>query len=389
MKKVFCILLLWPFLAQAQWNLSPEAQIHVLTCGPYQGELYSAFGHSAIRVHDPAIGLDFIYNYGVFDYDQPNFYLNFARGYLHYQLDVSAYERFKMLYIQEDRYIHEQVLNLTAAEKQKFFDFLQWNAREENKYYYYDYFYDNCATRIRDALAHVFGDRVQFEGDYITTDYTIRDLCDIYLQYQPWGDLGIDLCLGLPMDKRATPYEYMFLPDYLESGLNHAYITRDGEREPLVKETIRTYESRDPVKPDTFFTPLVLTSLLLLIGLLITFRALRKKKNAFWWDAILMSLVGLVGWLLVILWFATDHKAAAQNFNLLWAIPFYFPMALLLLKKRKSSFLRLFFILTLITHVLALVLWPWWPQDLHEAWIPLTLLLAVRSYVIQRKLAAV
>ncbi|MGB0177741.1 MAG: DUF4105 domain-containing protein, partial [Owenweeksia sp.] len=361
MKKALWLLTFLPLFASAQWQLSPKAEIHVLTCGPYQGELYSAFGHSAVRVYDPQNGIDFLYNYGVFDYDQPNFYLNFARGFLNYQLDVMAYDRFKAFYIEEDRYIHEQVLNLSPEEKQEFFDFLQWNARPDNKYYSYDYFYDNCATRIRDALANVLGERLQFEGDYITIDYSIRDLCDIYLQYQPWGDLGIDLCLGLPMDKKATPYEYMFLPDYLESGLNHAYLYRDGVKRPLVKETIITYSSRDPLKPRTFFTPIVFTSLILLIGLFITYRAFRKKKNAFGFDTFLMSITGLLGWFLLALWLATDHKAAACNFNLLWAFPLYFPMALLLLKKRRPAYLRLFFRLTFWIHLITLLIWPWWP----------------------------
>ncbi len=386
MKKAFWLLIVLPFFSSAQWQLSPKAQIHVVSCGPYQGELYSAFGHSAIRVYDPVNGIDFLYNYGVFDYDQPNFYLNFARGFLNYQLNISTYNQFRAYYIQQDRFIHEQVLNLRLTEKQELFDFLQWNAKPEHKFYSYDYFYDNCATRIRDALVNVFGDQLVFEGDYITSDYTIRDLCDIYLQYQPWGDLGIDLCLGLPMDKKATPYEYMFLPDYLESGLNHAYIFRNGQKVPLVEKTIETYQSLNSSKPYTFFTPLVMTSLLLVLGLLITYWSLRKKRTVYWFDALLMSVAGLLGWLLLLLWLATNHTAAAQNFNLLWAIPLYFPMALFLLKQKKPGFLKGFFRFTLFLHVITLVLWPWWPQDLHEAWIPMVILLGIRSYSIQRKL---
>ncbi|MEJ2005805.1 MAG: DUF4105 domain-containing protein, partial [Cyclobacteriaceae bacterium] len=237
------ILLLVGFAAVGQIRLSESAEIRVLTCGPYQGELYSAFGHSAIRVYDPDVGIDYLFNYGVFDFDQPNFYLNFARGFLHYQLAVTDYRYFRDAYISRNRYIHEQVLNLNAGEKQAFFDFLQWNMKPENRYYYYDYFYDNCATRVRDALVRTFGDSIEFDGSYIDTEYTIRDLTDIYLQQQPWGDLGIDLCLGLPMDTVASPYMYMFLPDYIEKEFDNAYIIRKGSRIPLVKETIVTYEA--------------------------------------------------------------------------------------------------------------------------------------------------
>ncbi|MEQ8575940.1 MAG: DUF4105 domain-containing protein, partial [Fulvivirga sp.] len=166
-------------------QLSEKAEINILTCGPFQGELYSAFGHSAIRVYDPVNGLDLLYNYGVFDFDQPNFYLNFARGNLNYKLAVMDYTRFRDYYIYYNRYIHEQVLNLNIEQKQKLFDFLQWNMKPENQYYLYDYFYDNCATRVRDALITTFGDDITFDGSYIETDYTIRDLTDIYLAQQP------------------------------------------------------------------------------------------------------------------------------------------------------------------------------------------------------------
>ncbi|MDZ7847186.1 MAG: DUF4105 domain-containing protein [Owenweeksia sp.] len=130
-KHLLSFLLLLPCMLSAQWQLSEQAEIHVITCGPYQGELYSAFGHSAIRVHYPEHRLDVVFNYGVFNYNQPNFYLNFARGYLYYRLSVSAYQGFRDFYISENRYIHEQVLNLSLAQKQSLFSFLQWNAEPE------------------------------------------------------------------------------------------------------------------------------------------------------------------------------------------------------------------------------------------------------------------
>src|SRR5690606_1825231 len=110
--------------------------------------------------------------------------------------------------------------------------------------YRYDYFYDNCATKMPDILAHVFGDTIEFDGSHIRTDYSIRELTDLYLRLQPWGDLGIDICLGLPIDKQATPYEYMFLPDYVEAGMANATILKNGIREPLVKSRTVIYESR-------------------------------------------------------------------------------------------------------------------------------------------------
>ncbi len=195
--------------------LSPSAEISIITCGPWQGEVYAAFGHSAIRVHDPSLGLDDAYNYGVFDFNQPNFYLNFTRGFLYYKLGVYSYPDFRDYYKYYNRYINEQVLDLSQDQKQAIYNYLEWNAKPENETYRYDYFYNNCATRVRDVFADVLKDSIQFDGSFITTHYTIRELTDLYLKYQPWGDLGIDIGLGLPMDKIAAPYEYMFLPDYI------------------------------------------------------------------------------------------------------------------------------------------------------------------------------
>lgn len=383
-KYLLLILLLTNVLAHAQVQLSDKAEIRVVTCGPYQGELYSAFGHSAVRVVDPTQAIDWIYNYGVFNFNQPNFYLNFAKGHLNYRLAVSRYKPFVESYIEENRYVHEQVLNLSPAQNQKLFDFLQWNSQEENMYYNYDYFYDNCATRVRDAVKKTFGDSVKFEGGYISTNYTIRELCDIYLGQQPWGDLGIDLCLGLPMDKPATPWMYMFLPDYIESGFEHAYIQGpNGQTQKLVKETDVVFEAI-PEKAETNFNqPWLYFAAFLVLGLLITYQGYSAKHGMYWFDAVVFSIVGLIGWLLFILWVATDHRAAAQNMNILWAVPLHFPVALILLKKKKPNWLKPYFTLTGLVAFITLITWAWLPQALNPSLIPLVILLMIRAVYIR------
>ena len=386
MKQVVIILLLFtcPIAAWSQIQLSPQAEIHVLTCGPYQPELYSAFGHSAVRVTDPANNIDLLYNYGVFDFDQPNFYLNFARGFLNYKLALMDYRRFRDFYIYQNRYIHEQVLNLTPDQKQRYFDFLQWNNLPENQYYYYDYFYDNCATRIRDGLETVFGDSLEFDGSYIDTNYTIRDLTDLYLKEQPWGDLGIDLCLGLPMDSLANPYMYMFLPDYIEQGFDHATLLRNGVRVPLVKDTIVTYESTPEPDTSSLITPLIVFGTLLLLGIILTIYELKNRRYFRWFDFILFTLVGLVGWLLFLLWVATDHQAAARNMNLLWAIPLFFPLSLWLIRGSRPPWLKWFFKFAFFALIIVILFWSTFPQDLHNSLVPLVALLALRCWRISR-----
>lgn len=360
-----------------QVQLSANAHIGVITCAPFQGELYSAFGHSAIRVYDPVLNIDYAYNYGTFDFNQPNFYLNFTKGHLLYRLAVQPYPRFRDYYLYYNRWVHEQVIDLTQEQKQKLFDYLQWNAQPENQDYLYDYFYNNCATKIRDVFAEALGDKIKFDDSFITTDYTIRDLTDLYLKDQPWGDLGIDICLGLPMDKKASAYDYMFLPDYIESSFDHASIITAVGHKPLVKGTIISDPAGIPPTFDSVPHPWTVFSVFLLIVTGISFMDFRRKKIARWMDATLFFVTGMIGCLLFILWVATDHKAAANNFNLLWALPTNALAAFMIFGTRKAL-LKKYFGFLLAISVLLLVTWPFLPQQLNVFLIPVVVALAIR-----------
>jgi len=386
MKKViFPILLLLSFRAQSQdqpITLTEAAQISVITCGPTPNELYAAFGHSAIRVFDPYQQVDFAYNYGVFDFDQPNFYLNFARGYLYYKLGVYHYPHFRDYYISNNRYIHEQILELTTEQKQKVFEYLEWNTKPENQTYRYDYFYNNCATKIRDVFAETLKEQVRFDGSFIKTDYTIRELTDLYLGPQPWGDLGIDICLGLPMDKKATPYEYMFLPDYIEYSFDNATLNS----RPIVRQKVSVYEAIPEGIPFSFFHPWIVFGLFLLITVSLTYYDWKRKKLSRWFDTTVFSVVGWVGVLLLLLWTATDHQAAARNFNLLWAFPFHVITAILLLRTQSPAWLIKYFQVTSILLAITLLSWFLLPQQLNVFLIPVVIALMIRAWLISRLL---
>lgn len=366
-------------LTFGQVTLSEKAQISVITCGPWQGELYSAFGHSAFRVHDPVHGIDEAYNYGVFDFDQPNFYLNFARGYLYYKLGVYDYKRFEYYYIYHNRYVHEQVLNLSVNQKQRLYDYLTWNALPENENYRYDYFYNNCATKMRDVVKEVFKDSILFDGSYIKTDYTIRELTDLYLTYQPWGDLGIDICLGLPMDKKAAAEEYMFLPDYVESSFAHATIKDGCETKPLVAKLNSVYESTPETFSKGLFQPLNVFSVLFLIAMIISYRDLKRQRVTQIFDITLFTVLGMIGLLLLFLWTATDHKAAAGNMNLLWALPTHLVAVIAFI--RQPKWLSTYFLLVAIISVTLILCWAILPQKLHYALIPVVLTIAMRATI--------
>lgn len=380
MKTITALLLLISCFCHGQLRLSDKAEISVLTMGPWQGQVFTAFGHSAFRVYDPVHRIDAAYNYGVFDFDQPNFYLNFARGNNMYMLGVMSYPHFEYSYISDNRYIHEQVLNLRPDQKQRLFEFLQWNARPENRQYLYDYFYDNCATKIPEVMLKVFGDSVIFDGSYVDTEYSFRELTDLYLGQQPWGDLGIDIGLGLPTDKIASPYEYMFLPDYVESGFAHASIFgRDGEREPLVEKTKIIYESYPEGDAASPFHPLLIFSVFLLITVFVSYRDVSRGRITIYYDVFLFSVLGVLGLCLLLLWTATSHHAAAKNFNLLWALPTH--LVAVIAFARRPAWLQKYFLVVMVLTGLLLISWPVLPQKLHYSLIPFVIAIGIRAYV--------
>jgi hypothetical protein len=362
-------------------TLSLQAEISVLTFGPGKTELYSAYGHSAIRVHDPVNGFDAAYNYGTFDFDQPNFYLNFTRGHLIYKLSVQDARRLNEYYQYNDRSITEQVLNLTPRQKIMVFGYLQNNAKPENADYNYDYFYDNCATRILYVFQEALGEEISFDDNFVDEPgLTVRELTDRYSAVQfPWGKLGIDICLGMPMDKKLTNIQYTYIPAYVFKAFSIAQVQHEGTWLPVVQATNNIYVSQDENKNGPFYTPkLVFWSFWLLV-VIISLVARIKKISLRWFDLIFFLAVGLLGLLLLLLWVATDHTAAAWNLNLLWAWPTHLFIAFWLLKKVKPWWLNWYLLFTAILGVALVILWLVVPQALNMALIPIALVIVTRA----------
>ncbi|SEI92332.1 protein of unknown function [Dyadobacter koreensis] len=374
---LFFIALKAPALGQNK--LSPNAEISIITCGPDQDELYSAFGHSALRVKDPATGLDLVYNYGVFKFDA-GFYINFIRGELFYKLGVSRFESFVAFYIHKNRYVHEQLLNLTATQKQSIFNYLEENAKPENATYRYDYFYNNCATKVRDVLVGLFGKQLKFNEHYATPGYTIRMLTGDRLRQQRWGKLAIDLCLGLPMDKKLSLFEYMFLPDYLESGFDNASISGI----PLVLDKTVIFNASKAQPTESLFQPWVVFGIFLMITVVISKFDLKRNQRSKWFDLILYPVVGSVGILLLFLWFATDHEAASNNLNLLWACPLHILVPVLTRNKQYYFLLKPYLVATLVLLVMTFPFSVVMSAQLNSDLIAILIILYIRSLTLLR-----
>lgn len=374
---IILFLLIWiPAIKAQPAKLSPSSQISLITCGPWDAELYSAFGHSAIRVHDPVTNIDWAFNYGTFDFNQPNFYLNFARGKNLYMLSVQDYGAFRDYYVANDRYLHEQILRLNAGQRQRLFEYLWNNAQPENRSYPYDYFYDNCSTRPRDVLTSVFGDSLTFSHQLKSKGLTIRQLTDLYLDKQPWGDLGIDICLGLPMDKLASAQEEMFLPDFLEVGMDHAQLHTAEGKKSLVSEKVIVHESGGSTTGKNFFHPWIVIGLVALVILLKTWADFKNNQRTLWIDHGIFLTTGLLGVLLSLLWLVTDHRAAAWNFNILWAFPINLFAPYLL----RNQFLHRYFLLVASIGSMVVVGWKFLPQELNLFLLPLVIAFTIRYW---------
>jgi hypothetical protein len=356
-------------------------RISLLTCTPGM-ELYSTFGHSALRVMDSADGSDLIFNYGTFDFSDPDFYKKFVLGKLLYFLSVDEYADFAEQYRYEGRGITEQVLNLTCREKQTLVAALYENAREENKYYQYDFVYDNCTTRLRDMLENFAEDSLLVKNILPSENVTFRNLIHEYLNKggQYWSKLGIDILLGMPLDKKASNREAQFLPDYLLKAFDSATINN----RPLVEEKKVILEGQLTFKKNFLFSPLVIFSLLFLIVAVIS--GLKKGKRFFkYFDFVLFFLSGGLGMLILFMWFGTDHQACRNNMNLVWALPTHLVAVFFLFINK--SWVKKYFRFTFWLNILLLLVWFFLPQQMNSALLPLLGLIILRSFFLSKCIA--
>ncbi|MDC1505360.1 DUF4105 domain-containing protein [Winogradskyella sp.] len=304
-------------IAQQPQVTSP-LEISVITIGSGTS-LNDAFGHNAFRIRDKNLGTDIVYGYGAYDFEAPNFYLKFVKGKLNYLISKNNYSDFKYHYIQSNRTIKEQVLNFSTEEKQKLNKYLTHNYKPENRRYLYDFFYDNCATKIRDVIIKSSNGTIAFNLPADFTPQTYRQLIHEYVGLNTWGSFGIDIALGSVIDREASPYEHMFLPKYINVLMANATLKSTAN---LVKESSTIYEKKENESSLNFIlSPFVILGFIGLCILYITYKDYKNKKRSKWLDITLFVITGLIGIVLLLLWFATDHTATANNYNLLWAFP--------------------------------------------------------------------
>ncbi|MCF0058786.1 DUF4105 domain-containing protein [Dyadobacter sp. CY356] len=367
-------------------QLTENSKISLLTVGPGK-DIYSSFGHSALRISDQTIGLDYVYNYGTFTFDE-NFYINFAKGENIYWLSISPFQNeYYNWALRENRNITQQTLNLTLKQKKALFLFMENNALPQNKNYRYDYFYDNCSTRIDNALKTVFGDCLKFNAKSVSEAHgqsgaTIRQLTHQYLQQSKWGELGIETCLGIEMDRKITPEQFKFLPDFLMWNYDRATIKCNGKFVQLVTEKVPLFRSEHNLNKKSFsdfYSPGITFSIICFIAFILTWPKLNKSIFARIFDFSLFFISGTVGVLLLFLWFFTTHYSQV-NLNMIWANPLSLFFAFGFFTCKYNRNIRWYYFCYGLMLAVTILAWSILPQRLNFAYLPICLALSLRSF---------
>lgn len=356
----------------------------LLTCGP-GNEIYSLFGHTAIRYENPRKGLDIVFNYGLFSFNTPNFILRFTLGETDYQLGATDFRHFVAEYMMTGRDVWQQTLNLTPEEKERLIDQLEENYKPENRVYRYNFFYDNCATRPRDQVEKAVDKRLHYTEDMETTDtgVSFRDIVHQHCQDHPWSSFGIDFCLGSLADRPINRRQMMFAPFYLKDFMATAMLTDSAgvASIPLVSATEQIVRIPEEAKEVGSFVPTPLQASLLLLVLIVIVTLWGLRKGKVWWgiDLVLFLLAGIGGCFLFLLSFFSQHPTVNPNYLLFVLHPlhlFVLPFMLYKVIKRRLSYYMCanFVVLTLF-----IVFWGVIPQNIHPAILPLALCLLIRS----------
>ncbi|NNC94859.1 MAG: DUF4105 domain-containing protein [Chitinophagales bacterium] len=369
--------------AQSEFDqISPKAEISLITCGT--GEyIHTLFGHSAIRVHDPLTNLDIVFNYGTFDFNKPGFIIDFVNGRLDYFLSISRFDRFLALYIRENRDVHEHVLDLDQQQKQQIYQALRENYKEENRYYLYDFFFDNCSSRIRDIFELYLSDSLKLDLSYAETDRSFRDLLLPYLAKHEWTCLGINLLLGSPSDKIANPQQYMFLPDFLDLAFKNGKIYKNDSWVELSKKSRSLYEAKPIAISNTFisniFGPSKIFWALFFIIAFVSVYGRFKQNRQIALDILVFSVAGFLGIMFLYFMYGTDHTVFPRNYNIFWACPLHIFTVFILLKWRSAKWINYYFAIIAASLFILIIFWNSWPQEFHPAVLPLCGILLIRS----------
>jgi len=379
MKKISFTALLFLLISGSRvFSQSPDDTIaYLITCGP-GSETYSIYGHSALRIVIPEKQTDVVYNWGVFDFNTKNFVWKFAKGRLDYMLIAEPPKGFLQGYFYEQRYVYSQKINIDPVETRKLVALINENLRPENASYRYDFFFDDCSTRIRDLLEKAIGEKLKYPPPETGKIPTFRDMVARYQNPYPWLRFCVDLIMGSTSDKKARFRDRMFLPIDLRDGLSKLTVQRSGKRIPLLQNPEILIDFGAPVIKQNFLTapPFVFTMVIILV--LILAGLTKSKKIIRIIDMTIYSVFSFLSVLMIFFNFFTDHAQMKWNLNILWLNPFIILcLVMLILKKEGMIWFRIVFFISagfLLIHALL-------PQNFNIAFLLMTIILLIRSSV--------
>ncbi len=366
--------------------LSDSAKISLLTNAPWDEAVYSLFGHTSMRVSDPARGVDLAFNFGLFNMSKSNFIFLFMKGETDYMVAPIPYDAYYQEYKERGVGIIEQEFNLTQEEKQSVFNALLINCLPENREYRYNYFYDNCSTRPRDIFEKYINGKIEYTPT--NKDQTYRDLVIECTSTRQWFRFGINLVIGADADKVITDRQKDFLPRYLMNAYEGATITGDSIPRNLVLSTTTLLDPK-PFSEDFPVTPLYAGIILLLITLLISYVAYKKQMSVLGkvFDTILFLVAGIAGCIIFFLMFFSVHPCTNPNWNIIWLNPLQLIVALLFFVKSLTKYLSYYHFINFVALLAFLLAWCLIPQQLEIAFIPCILSIMIRlgMNVLQQK----
>ncbi|MBW4733171.1 Lnb N-terminal periplasmic domain-containing protein [Prevotella melaninogenica] len=326
----------------AQSMTNPDRiQISLLTCSPGK-EVWAQYGHTAIRYYDKESGEDLAINYGIFSLDQTYFIPRFVLGMTDYRMGVQPMDMFLAQYSYEGRGVVEQVLNLSAEDKEVIYKALQENMKPENVVYRYNYFFDNCTTRARDMLVnHLHGKVVYPPAE---EDATFRSMIHKWNNKYEWSQFGEDLLLGVNADRKTTKSEQQFLPENLRSDFDKARYNG----KPLVKETNVLLDAETEVAEPVFpLSPLSVALIFAVISLVMMLFSYRRQQVYWAWDLALMLTSGLMGIIFFVMIFS-QHPCVSLNFILLFFNPLPLFFLYSTIKKKKVIWWKIWGVLIIL-----------------------------------------
>lgn len=362
-------------------ELSDSAEVSILTNSPWTGAVYGLFGHASIRVKDPARHLDFVFNYGMFSFEKPNFIYHFAKGETDYMVVPIPYSSFIVEYQEKGLEVREQVIRISSKDRQRVWDALCTNALPQNREYRYNFFFDNCATRPFDIIEKNISAKIILPSG--KNNPTFRNLLNEFLDGNDWTQFGINLVIGASADHPVTEREKIFLPKYLHEVLSRS-VVRDsaGSEQPLVISESVLNNKVEQSNETSFPSPWIVGILLFLIAAIFTYIQWKAGQPYFYirlFDFFLFAIYGMAGVVLTFLMFFSVHPCMTPNWNYLWLHPLHLLMACLFYVKRYTKFIYYYHFINFALLTVFLLAWKLIPQELEWSFFPFVGVLWLRS----------